>query len=80
MLSGRVEDEGVSTDDIGVRSAGISTGLSLDWGAGIATGGKGPEKFRMPGPGLSLVPPSKIATSGDEEAEDSHGQDEGDAH
>ena len=60
-------------------SAGISTGLSSDRGAGMAIGGEGPEKFRMPGPGLPLAPPPEITTAGDEDAEDTHGQDGGDA-
>ena len=45
----------------------------------MATGGKGPEELCMPGPGLPLAPPPEITAAGDEDAEDSHGQDGGDA-
>ena len=78
-LGGGVKDEGISPDDVGRRGAGIGTGLRSDRGAGMATGGEGPEELCMSGPGLLLAPPPEITAAGDEDAEDSHGQDRGDA-
>ena len=72
-----VEDEGVGADDIAAGRAGVSTGLCLDRGAGVTTGGEGAEELRMPGPGLPLSPAPGVTTTGDDKAEDSHGQDGG---
>ena len=78
-MGGGVKDEGVSPDDPGRRGAGIGTGLRSDRGAGMATSGEGPEELRMSGPGLPLAPPPEVTAAGDDDAQDNHGQNRGDA-
>ena len=74
-----VKDEGVSPDDSGRGSAGISTGLGPGRGAGMAAAsGEGLEELRMAGPRLSLTPSPEVTASGNKEAKDNHGQHGGD--
>ena len=78
-MGGGVKDEGVGPDDPGRRGAGIGTRLRSDRGAGMVTGGEGPEELRMLGPGLPLAPPPEVTAAGDDDAQDNHGQNRGDA-
>ena len=43
LVGGGVKDEGISANDPGRGGAVIGTGLCSDRGAGMATGGEGPE-------------------------------------
>ena len=76
--TGRIEDEGVGTDDVTGGGTGVSPGLHFDGGARMSTCGDVAEELSMAGPGLSLPPAPEVATSGNDEGKDSHGQDERD--
>ena len=41
----------------------------------MATSGEIAEKLRVSGPGLLLSPAPEVTTTGDDKAEDNHGQD-----
>ena len=53
------------TDDVAGGGTGVSSGLHFDRGARM---------FSMVGPGLSLPPASEVATTGNDEGKDNHGQ------
>ena len=77
--AGRIEDEGISADDVAGGGTGVSFGLHFDRGARMSTSGDVAEEFSMAGPGLSLSPASEVTTTGNDEGKDNHGQDGGDA-
>ena len=78
-MTRRIEDEGISTDDVAGGGAGVSPGLHLDRGARVSTRGDVAEKFSMAGPGLSLPPASEVATPGNDEGKHNHGQERRDS-
>ena len=73
--TGRVEDEGVGTDDVTGGGTGIGSGLHFNGGARMSTGGDVAGELSMTGPGLSLPSAPEVATSCNDEGIDNHGQD-----
>ena len=70
-----VEDEGIRPDDPGRGSTGVGARLGMMRGAGIASAvSERLEQLGVAGPRLPLTPPPEVATPGDEEAQDNHGQ------
>ena len=70
-----VEDEGIRPDDLGRGGTGVGARLGMMRGAGMAAAvSERLEQLGVAGPRLPLTPPLEVATPGDAEAQDNHGQ------
>ena len=70
-----VDDEGIRPDDPGRGSTGVGARLGIMRGAGMASSvSQRLEQLGVAGPRLPLTPPPEVATPGDAEAQDNHGQ------
>ena len=71
-----VEDEGIRPDDPGRGSTGVGAKLGMMRGVGMASATSVRfEQLGVAGPRLPLTPPPEVATPGDAEAQDNHGQE-----